>query len=118
MAVPYLTKDSANDICLQKDGTLCVIYVVPSKAESSMIIMDEIEKLESQFSSKIERGINFNFIRLDATLEPEFSGMFNDYFIEPFVVVMNPGKRKRFLKHEGDLTAPSISKTLDTIQGF
>lgn len=82
-----------------------------------MIIMDEIEKLESQFSSKIERGINFNFIRLDATLEPEFSGMFGDYFIEPFLVVMNPGKRKRFLKHEGDLTATSISKTLDTILG-
>lgn len=27
VAIPFLTKDSANDICLQKDGTLCVIYV-------------------------------------------------------------------------------------------
>lgn len=25
---PYLTKDSGNDVCLKKDGTLCVVYVV------------------------------------------------------------------------------------------
>jgi len=36
MAVPYMTKDSGNDICLLKDGTLCVIYVVPSKGDSKM----------------------------------------------------------------------------------
>lgn len=27
VATPFLAKDSANDICLQKDGTLCVIYL-------------------------------------------------------------------------------------------
>ena len=29
-AVPFLSKDSANDICLKKDGILCVIYLVPT----------------------------------------------------------------------------------------
>lgn len=27
---PFLTSDSANDICLQKDASLCVIYVAPN----------------------------------------------------------------------------------------
>lgn len=31
MATPYMTKDSANDICLKKDGTLCVIYISSGK---------------------------------------------------------------------------------------
>ena len=29
--VPQLTKDSANDVCLQKDGILCVILVSKDK---------------------------------------------------------------------------------------
>lgn len=32
--VPYLSKDSANDICLKKDGVLCVIYLVPQASQS------------------------------------------------------------------------------------
>jgi hypothetical protein len=34
-ALPYMSKDSANDICLKKDGTLCVIYVVADKSQSN-----------------------------------------------------------------------------------
>lgn len=30
--VPQVTKDSANDICLKKDGALCIIMVVKDKA--------------------------------------------------------------------------------------
>jgi hypothetical protein len=31
--------------------------------------------------------------------------------------VLNPGKRKRFLIHEGEITEANIEKTLDTILG-
>lgn len=82
--------------------------------------MDEIAELETNFSSKIERGINFNFVRLDAALEPEFSKMFagdKDSITEPMVVVMNPGKRKRYLKHDGPINSTSITQTLDMILG-
>ena len=30
--VPQMTKDSGNDICLKKDGALCVIYVVKDRS--------------------------------------------------------------------------------------
>lgn len=32
--LPFLNKDSGNDLCLIKDGTLCVMYVVPNAGAS------------------------------------------------------------------------------------
>jgi len=71
-----MSKDSANDICLKKDGTLCVIYVVSDKSLSDQPLVEEIEKLKDQFTSKIERGITFSFMRLDVTAEPAFAALF------------------------------------------
>lgn len=55
---------------------------------------------------------------LDATLEPEWSELFKlteeDY---PAVIVLNPGKRKRWLKHQYDLTVDGVEKTLEKILG-
>ena len=98
VAAPYMTKDSANDICLKKDGTLCVIYIVKDKASSNLDVVNAFAEVKNQFVSKIERGITFSFMRLDAELEPEFAQMFTTEPSDlPMVVVMNPGKRKRFL---------------------
>jgi len=46
MAVPYMTSDSGNDICLKKDGTLCVIYIVPSKDKSQEKVVDAMVDLQ------------------------------------------------------------------------
>jgi hypothetical protein len=65
--------------------------------------------------SKISRGISFNFMWLDATAEKEFADVFSLGDDLPKVVVMNPGKRKRFLVHEGEITHDGVQKTLDKI---
>lgn len=72
--------------------------------------------VKSAFVSKIERGITFSFMKLDASKEPGFAALFDstDY---PYVVVMNPGKRKRFLRHEGKVDVKELTKTLDVILG-
>ena len=55
---------------------------------------------------------------MDASKEPGFTSLFTEDLNQlPLLVVMNPGKRKRFLKHEGDITAETISLTLDKILG-
>lgn len=56
-------------------------------------------------------------MRIDTSKEPEFSALFNEGSREPSLVVLNPGKRKRFLKHEGPVTAEDVSATLDKILG-
>ena len=33
------------------------------------------------------------------------------------MIILNPGKRKRFLKHEGDISGKAIEQTLDKILG-
>lgn len=64
--------------------------------------MNELYQLGQQFASKISRGINFYFMWLDASAEPGFFKMFGLQEGElPKVVILNPGKRKRYLVHSG-----------------
>lgn len=106
-----MSKDSANDICLKKDGTLCVIYAVADKSKSDQALVDSIDQLREQFTSKIERGITFSFMRLDATAEPAFFELFKlDAATElPAIIVLNPGKKARFLVSQKELSADGIS---------
>jgi hypothetical protein len=116
--LPYLSKDSANDICLKKDGTLCVIYVVADKSQSDPNLVTGLEKLKDQFTSKIERGITFSFMRLDASAEKDFASIFNIEASQlPAVVVLNPGKKARFLVSQKEHSAAGVSEQLDVILG-
>lgn len=74
--IPFLSKDSGNELCLKKDGVLCVIYLVPSAAESDDKVLLSLNQVKELFTSKIERGIVFNFLRLDVTAESDFAQTF------------------------------------------
>jgi len=55
---------------------------------------------------------------LDATAETAFSNMFDLKAMDlPKVVILNPGKRKRFLIHDKSIDEAEVSKTLDKILG-
>jgi hypothetical protein len=57
-------------------------------------------------------------MRLDVSMEPDFASIFQlEEGDVPGIVVMNPGKKKRFLKHEYELNKDGISNTLDKILG-
>jgi len=115
--LPLLTKDSGNDICLQKAGVLCIIVVSKDSNSLPKETMDQISQLGEEFESKISRGISFNFMWLDASAEKEFADTFQLGEDLPKAVVMNPGKRKRFLIHEGEISKDGIEKTLNKILG-
>lgn len=80
-------------------------------------ISDQLTELGDEYESKISRGIAFRFMWLDATAESEFTSVFGLGDNYPSVVILNPGKRKRFLTHEGEITSAGIQKTLDKILG-
>ena len=109
-----MTQDSGNDICLKKDGSLCIIMVVKDASSLDKKAIDQIGELGEEYESKIARGIAFRFMWLDASTEPEFANVF-DLSEHPKIVVMNPGKRKRFLIHQGEITASSVRNTLEQI---
>lgn len=72
--------------------------------------------VSQNFASKISRGISFYFAWLNAEKEPGFADIFK---IEehPKLVILNPGRRKRFLIHSGEINEKSIETTLDKILG-
>ena len=92
------------------------MMAVKDKASLDEAKLDVLYQLGQGFASKISRGIQFYFSWVDATADPEFISVFGieEY---PKVIVLNPGKRKRFLIHEGEITESNIENTLDKILG-
>lgn len=103
--VAFLSKESANDLCLKKEGILCVIYVVPEASKSDPAFLEAIDYVKDYFTSNIERGITFSYSRLDVSVESEFASVFElEEGQVPGIVVLNPGKKKRFMKSDKPLT--------------
>ena len=100
---------------------MCVIYVAKDAAEAKRNEqqLSELYATGQKFASKISRGINFYFMFLDAAAEPAFAAMFDlkPDNSQPQLVILNPGKRKRYLVHEGAINEANITKTLDKILG-
>jgi len=107
--VPELSSKSANDVCFKTEGGLCVIIV--SKGTPEKHVVDVIE--EVQRSSKGATS-NYRFMWLNADVQTEFTTLFNvqEY---PKVVVLSPGKRKKFLIHEGEIEASKLENTFEVI---
>lgn len=99
--------DSGNDICLKRDGALCVVIVFKNAGSLDENKLDVLNSVGQGFASKISRGIQFNFSWIDAETESAFAGVLGGADVTdtyPRLIVINPGKRKRFLVHEGDIT--------------
>jgi thioredoxin-like negative regulator of GroEL len=116
--VPQVASESFDDICLKKEGAICVIYIAAGADKVKQDQLNELYSLGQQFASKISRGINFSFMWLDASAETQFAGIFDVATADlPKVVILNPGKRKRFLVHQGAISEGEVGKTLDRILG-
>lgn len=53
---------------------------------------------------------------INVEVEKKWGEIFK-YQGEDKVVILNPGKRKRYTNHDGEITKDSISMTLDSISG-
>lgn len=70
--------------------------------------------LKENFTNTVSRGIRFTFAKLDASTEPEFTSIFG-LETYPQIVILNAGKRKRYIVHDGDITSANLQKGLETI---
>lgn len=105
---------SAKDICLGVESTLCVILL--TKQKPSKELTTTFEALNAKFDRKIDRGAKIKFMWLNAEKQKKWGDIFK-YEGKDKVVILNPGKRKRFTEHESDITKEGVSATLDSING-
>jgi hypothetical protein len=87
-----------------------VVYVVKDAESKNNDLVETLYSTGQSFSSKISRGINFYFMWLDASKETKFANMFGFSQEElPKLVILNPGKRKRYLVHDKEINDKDIS---------
>ncbi len=114
--VPELNDKSYQDICFSLKKTLCVIYLSTDQVPDEHI--DVLKVMNSKYDPKLKRGLKFSFMWLDAQIELEWLKTFGITSEDlPKVVILNPGKRKRYLKHTQEITVEGLEYTLDKILG-
>ena len=74
--MPELHGKSANDVCLKKDGALCVILAVKDAASKDQAMIDMLYDVGGSFQKQIHRGINFHFMWMDCSIEKELCEVF------------------------------------------
>jgi len=75
-----------------------------------------LKAVNVKFDNKLGRGTTFKFMWLDVAAETPW-GMVLNASEEPEIVVLNPGRRKRYVKLEGPISIESISELLERING-
>mmetsp|Transcript_7879 Transcript_7879/g.9023 ORF Transcript_7879/g.9023 Transcript_7879/m.9023 type:complete len:103 (-) Transcript_7879:13-321(-) len=81
-------------------------------------MVDTLSTVRENFVSNIEgRGLEFSFMWVNTNLQTEWPTTF-DIVEFPQVIVLNHGKKKKFMKHQGELvTESSLSALLNQIIG-
>ena len=113
--LPQLHADSADDICLSKQGS-CVILL--SESEPTQEQVDLMSEVHGKVSSNLDgRGPQFSFMWANPSTQPEFTSIFGvtEY---PRVVILRVGKKVKFLVHdETAATVDGLSNTLNKVIG-
>ena len=113
--VPELFKQSADDICLKHEGSLCAIYILNDKPSDDLVSIAKL--ISNKFQSKIaDRGTDIKFLWLDLSKEGAFASVFEGAQA-PGLVFLKHGKRNRYIVHTGALGEREISQSLDRILG-
>jgi len=112
-AVPELHGKSSDDVCFAHQKTLCVMLVHQGKPENSLI--DTLKDVRREYENKLDRSVSFKFMWIDSQTQKEFTGAFKAS--SPSIIILNHGRRTRYLHVEGKPTYTSITSQLEKILG-
>lgn len=103
---------SAGDICLNLEGYLCVLTFTSGKPEGAL--KEELIKLSKNYAQKALRGSSFKFMWVDIEKESHWKNAFSIEKV-PSMLVLNPGRRKRYVIHENAITFSDVVNTVEKI---
>ena len=114
--LPELTSKSANDICLNLDKTLCVIIFSPVQPDAQTI--ENVKSLKAEFTSRMENALAYKFMWIDSKKQSHWvRDLQVDSSDKVFVRVLNPGRRKRYVKMEEAYSYDGVKRVLEKISG-
>jgi len=114
--IPELTDKSAKEICYDLDKTLCVIVFSSGKPSAETI--EELKVLKKSFENNLDRSVGFKLMWIDSSKHSHWNREFDvaDNGHKQ-VRVLNPGRRKRYVKMEGEFSFNNVEKVLEKIVG-
>ena len=114
--VPELTSKSANDICIGQDKTLCVILFSHQKPEGD--VLETLKTLKMEFTSRLDGALAYKFMWINSKRQSHWvRDLGVDNTDKMSVRVLNPGRRKRFVKMEDEFSYTGVKKVLERISG-
>lgn len=109
---PEVNAASGNDVCFKVEGIICVILINNGKPENKIInLMSEIQ---NYLSPKIDRGIKYRFSWMNSETQSSFLQTVGVESV-PKVVLVNPGKRKRYFVSDAGLTIDELTNVFDKL---
>jgi len=69
------------------------------------------------YDRKIKRGLEYKFMWLDASIETNWAKLFEFEGDTPKLYFFNPGKRKRFMVHEGENNLDAYKVSFEKVNG-
>lgn len=103
-----MTKESGNEICFKVDGVVCVILLNKEKPSDELINL--YSTIQNWLSPKIDRGIKYKFGWLNSSTQKNFvKSIDKAEGAGPLMLLVNPGKRKRYYILEDELTEENMS---------
>jgi len=113
--LPELTKESSNEVCFRVDGIICVILV--NKEKPSEELINQFVSLQNWLSPKIDRGgIKYRFGWISSTTQTQFAKSVDlAAGAGPHLLLVNPGKRKRYYVLEGELKEDNMRAAFDKL---
>ena len=114
--LPELHAKSVEDICVGQTKTLCVLLFADEKPEKSVV--DSVKAMKAEFDSQKADALKFRFMWVDRKTHSEWVqtfGMNSSGSIQ--AAILNPGRRKRFVRLEEDFSLKGVRGLMEKILG-
>lgn len=110
--LPELNAKSGSEVCFKVDGIICVVLVNNGKPEDKTVNL--MGELQNYLSPKIDRGIKYKFGWMNSETQTKFLKTTGVDSV-PKIVLINPGKRKRYFVSEEELNLESMTAIFDKL---
>lgn len=120
--LPELNKDSANDVCFKVEGVICVVLLNNNGEESKVdsALAEIMSDLQNHLNPKMDYGgIKYKFAWLNTKKQSDFVNVIGANFDNTNnnykVMIINPGKRKRYYLIEEDVSFENLKNIFDKL---